>query len=72
VDFIVQVAPKTFLPLEVKYKNSIDENDLTGVRKFSKQFQCYVPIIVTKKWDWCGMSDSIAYLPLPQFLLMVD
>lgn len=73
VDFIVHVAPNRFLPVEVKYKNTIRNEDFDGLRTFRRKFpRSLRPIIVTKRWESLGDSDNGFRIPLPIFLLLFD
>lgn len=73
VDFIVHVAPNRYLPIEVKYKNTIRKEDFAGLRLFRRKFpKAYEPIIVTKRWEALGKTNDGFCIPLPVFLLLFD
>jgi len=73
VDFIVHLGAKGYLPVEVKYREQIEPDDLNGVRSFSTTYAKHVtPIVVSKRWEDFGTRDGMLYLPLPLFLLLFD
>lgn len=73
VDFVVHIAPNRYLPIEVKYKNTIRKEDFGGLRMFRKKFPtAYEPIIVTKRWEGFGKTNDGFCIPLPLFLLLFD
>ena len=73
VDFIIHVAPKRYLPVEVKYRNKIEKSYLTGIYNFVKQHpKSAQPIVVSKQWADYGAKDKLFYIPLPIFLLLFD
>lgn len=73
VDYIVHVAPNRFLPVEVKYKNQLQNSDFRGVRKFLSTYKrSSIPLIITKQWSDYGNHSNGYYIPLPIFLLMFD
>lgn len=74
VDFIVHVGPRTYLPVEVKYRERIDPSDLGPVQRFARRYakQTKRPIIVSKRWDQFGVRDNAFFIPLPLFLLLFD
>jgi predicted AAA+ superfamily ATPase len=69
IDFIVHSGAGRYLPVEVKYRNSISERDGNLLRKFSAEYPCH-PIMVTKTWDQFGTQNGIFRWPLPLFLIM--
>ena len=71
VDFIVHVGSRRYVPVEVKYRESIP--DLSGMRHFlAKYAKNTRPIIVTKRWEDFGPREGMFFLPLPLFLLLFD
>lgn len=77
VDFIVHTSPRTFLPVEVKYRNSITSSDFNPLKSFLNRFgkkENRFAIMVTKKWDDLKMNEqqNTFMVPLPLFLLMFD
>ncbi len=73
VDFIVNVAPNRFLPIEVKYKNQLRTSDFKGLQKFLSIYPTsHQPLIVTKCWSDYGVSKNGFQIPLPLFLLMYE
>lgn len=72
-DFIVHVGSRSYLPIEVKYRESIDSKDLTGIHHFRRRFRVrQLPLLVTKRWEDFGPRDNIFWIPLPLFLVMFD
>ncbi len=72
VDFIAHLGAGKYLPLEVKYKERIDEGELRTIRKFCERLKCSAGIVVTKSWDDFGARERLFYMPLPHFLLLFD
>ena len=72
VDFIVHMGAMSYLPVEVKYKENIKDNELRSIKNFCGRFKCPRGIVVTKRWDDFGRKDSLFYMPLPHFLLLFD
>lgn len=72
VDFIVHVGPRALLPVEVKYRRTVEDRDLLSVRKFAGRFRSRRPLVVTRRWEDFGDRDGVFLLPLPLFLLMFD
>jgi len=73
VDFIVHTRPSRYLPVEVKYRQSIASHDLRGLHHFRDRYSCHFPVLVTKKRDDFGMdTGGVFRLPLPYFLLLFD
>jgi predicted AAA+ superfamily ATPase len=72
IDFIVHTRPHVYLPVEVKYRESIEEQALRPMRNFSKRFRTVNGIVVTKLSAQFGWQGDIFFLPLPHFLLLFD
>lgn len=73
VDFVVHVGPRTYVPIEVKYRERIDPSQLHSVRNFAAKYsKGNIPIVVTKRWERFGNHEGIFYIPLPLFLLLFD
>ncbi len=72
IDFIVHTRPHVYLPIEVKYRESIQDQDLRPMRRFGKRFRTVNGIVVTKQRDQFGWQEEFFYLPLPHFLLLFD
>ena len=67
VDIIVEFLQRP-VPIEVKYRDIVDERDLRGLRKFDESHETPFNIIVTK--DRLQISDNTVFVPLWLFLLM--
>lgn len=78
VDFVAQTKPNRYLPIEVKYRDSIQQADLLGLWAFKKKFRAVGPFVVTKRKDdfgWIGTVEEgtrCFSLPLIHFLLLID
>lgn len=70
VDFIVHTRPSCYLPIEVKYRNSLSGETFAGMKYFVERHKCHVPTVVTKQ-DF-GFREGFRLLPLVSFLLMMD
>lgn len=64
---IVFTSNNRTIPIEVKYTNNIEKNDLKGLVKFCETFET-PGIVVTK--DLLKKDDDIIYIPAWLFLLM--
>lgn len=72
VDFVVHVGEGRYLPIEVKYRESIRPADLSPIHAFMRrQGGAAHPIVVGKKWSDFG-GPEVTRLPLPMFLLLFD
>ncbi|GAB4484630.1 MAG: hypothetical protein OHK006_09360 [Thermodesulfovibrionales bacterium] len=72
VDFIVHTGTGAFLPIEVKYKEKVDNAELRTIRNVCAKLKCTRGIVVTKRWEDFGGKDNLLYMPLPHFLLLFD
>jgi len=74
VDFIVHTRPTRYLPVEVKYRNSVTRRDMEGVIHFRDRYSCHLPILVTKNRDDFGWrtDERVFLMPLIPFLLLFD
>jgi predicted AAA+ superfamily ATPase len=66
IDFIVNLGSKRYLPVEVKYRNNID--DLSAIKYFVEK-EKQEGIIVTKNTLRNSGEDRLAFIPLSIFLL---
>lgn len=71
VDFIVHAAAGRYLPVEVKYRESVEAKTLRALVNFAKRFKA-TGFVVTKKWEDFGSKDMLFYFPLAHFLLLFD
>jgi predicted AAA+ superfamily ATPase len=74
VDFIVHTRPSRYLPVEVKYQETISPQDQVGVDHFTARHKqkSQKPIMITKNMEDSGPRGSCFLLPLVHFLLMMD
>jgi predicted AAA+ superfamily ATPase len=74
VDFIVHTRPSRYLPVEVKYQETISPQDQVGVDSFATRHKHKIekPIMITKNKEDFGRRESCFLLPLVHFLLMMD
>ena len=72
VDFIVYLGASNYMPIEVKYKEQVQDIELRTIKNFCKSLNCSTGIVVTKKWDAFGKKEYLIYMPLPHFLLLFD
>ena len=74
IDFIIHTASQQYLPVEVKYRETIKDAELKTVKLFCKRFKTSRAIIVTKNWDDFRRTekDGLILIPLPHFLLLFD
>jgi predicted AAA+ superfamily ATPase len=75
VDFIVHTGPNCYWPVEVKYRDRMQVQDLRGVGKFCAKYRCHEPTIVTNnRTDFGEMrldKLTVFRIPLLQFLVML-
>lgn len=68
VDFVVHVGGKRYLPIEVKYRDEVD--DLASIQYFIKQFNQRFGIVVTKQFFKPQTEEkNLLFVPLSIFLL---
>lgn len=73
VDFIVHTRPQQYLPIEVKYRHSIQNHDLRAIRDFIRRFQTGPGLLVSlRREDFGRRGDDLFFLPLVHFLLLFD
>lgn len=71
VDFVAERADGTVVPIEVKFRKRIDEEDLVGIRLFMERFhdRCPLGIVVTRELSQWDPEKHILFIPLQFFLL---
>jgi uncharacterized protein len=71
VDFVAERADGTVIPIEVKFRNRIDEEDLAGIRLFMERFhdRCPSGIVVTRELSQWDHKRKVLFVPLQYFLL---
>jgi len=67
VDIIIDLYQKP-LPIEVKFRETIEESYLKGLRSFIEKFNCKLSIVVTK--NYLARNDSIVFVPAWLFLIL--
>lgn len=74
VDFIIHAGAGSYLPIEVKYREHVDERDHVNINRFRTRFHAIGNgVIVTKRWRHFGRTkDGLIYFPLPYFLILFD
>ncbi|MBI5747343.1 MAG: ATP-binding protein [Nitrospirae bacterium] len=72
IDFIVHTGAGRYLPIEVKYKEQIQNVELRAIKNFCGRLKCPTGMVVTKLWDNFGKRNNFFYMPLPHFLLLFD
>lgn len=74
VDFIAHTRSQTYLPIEVKYKKTIDSWDLRGLLGFKEKYQTAAPLLITKNFSDFGPigTGTITQIPLLNFLLLME
>jgi hypothetical protein len=69
VDFVVEALDGTTIPVEVKFRQRIDGEDVRAVRSFMKRFQCPLGILVTRDSFRSEGEDGVLSVPIVEFLL---
>lgn len=67
IDFIVNLGSKRYLPIEVKYRDTID--DIASIKYFVKNYNQEVGIVVTKNIVENKEDNKLLFIPLSIFLL---
>jgi predicted AAA+ superfamily ATPase len=67
VDFVVNLGGKRYLPIEVKYRDSID--NITSIKYFIEKHSQKFGIVVTKNFEKHDEEDKLLFIPLSIFLL---
>ncbi len=67
IDFIVTLGGKHYLPIEVKYRENIDE--ISSIKHFLEKYDQKFGIVVTKKWEYNKEDNMLSFIPLSIFLL---
>lgn len=67
VDLVIELFQKP-LPIEVKYRQNIDEGDIKGLKNFNEKFRTKFSIVVSK--DLLDRKDSIVFVPAWLYLIM--
>lgn len=67
VDFVIDPFGKV-LPIEVKYREDIDDSDLQGLKAFNKKFNPPLSIVVTK--NQLSRKDSTIFIPAWLYLML--
>lgn len=67
VDLVIELF-QVPLPIEVKYRENVDANDLKGLKKFKEKFDPPVMIVITR--NQLELHEEKIYVPLWLYLLM--
>jgi len=67
IDFIVNLGGKRYLPIEVKYRDDID--DIASIRHFIEKYNQKFGIVVTKNFEQNKENNRLLFIPLSVFLL---
>lgn len=71
VDFVAERTDGSVVPVEVKFRKRIDEEDLVGIRLFMTRHgdRCPLGIVVTRERGGWDAQRKLLFMPLPYFLL---
>ncbi|MBM3253432.1 MAG: ATP-binding protein [Candidatus Omnitrophica bacterium] len=67
IDFIVSLGGKRYLPVEVKYREEID--DVASIKHFIEKYNQKFGIVVTKNFIQNKEENKLLFIPLSVFLL---
>lgn len=67
VDFIVSLGGKRYLPIEIKYRDTID--DIAPIKYFLEKYNQKFGIVVTKNFEQNKEENKLLFIPLSIFLL---
>ena len=69
VDFVAERIDGTVLPIEVKFRKTVSESDLVGLRIFQSRYKHPTAIVVTRELHrWDSLTKTL-FVPLQSFLL---
>jgi uncharacterized protein len=67
VDFVIDPLGRT-IPIEVKYREKVEESDLKGLKSFNEKFKPSISLVITK--DQLFKRDLIVFMPVWLYLLI--
>ncbi|MBU4304333.1 MAG: ATP-binding protein [Candidatus Omnitrophica bacterium] len=67
VDFIINLGGKRYLPIEIKYRDSLD--DIGSIKYFIEKYDQKFGIVVTKNFEQNREENKLLFIPLSVFLL---
>jgi predicted AAA+ superfamily ATPase len=69
VDYVIETASGTVIPVEVKFRGKLDSKDFSGLEHFLKRFKPPLGVLVTRDhWEWNALTKVLC-VPLLDFLL---
>jgi uncharacterized protein len=69
VDFVPERLDGSVIPIEVKFRKRIQEEDLEGIKLFRSRYKCPLAIVVTREMSKWDPARRILFIPLQDFLL---
>jgi predicted AAA+ superfamily ATPase len=69
VDFVAETLDGTAIPVEVKFRRQIREEDLSFIRRFAERFRSPYGLVVTRDLFRCEPRDRLLCVPVLDFLL---
>jgi predicted AAA+ superfamily ATPase len=69
VDFVVEALDGTTLPVEIKFRRSIQPSDVKAVRSFRQRFKAPWGLVVTRDHFEPRAEGEITHVPVLDFLL---
>jgi hypothetical protein len=69
VDFVAEALDGRTIPVEVKFRARVREEDLRGVRRFLERFRAPFGVVVTRDLYRAEANDSVVCVPVLDFLL---
>ena len=69
VDFVVELLDGTVLPIEVKFRKSVGNDEVASVRRFVRRFKSPWGLVVTRDHWNSGDGDDPVCVPVLDFLL---
>jgi len=69
VDFVAERVDGSVIPLEVKFRKNIREEDLKGLTCFLSRLRAPLAVVVTRDFSHWDQERKILFVPLPDFLL---
>lgn len=67
IDFVVSIGSKRYLPIEVKYRDTID--NLSSIMRFIEKYHQKFGLVITKNLVQNKQENKLMFIPLPIFLL---
>jgi predicted AAA+ superfamily ATPase len=69
VDFVIETLDGRAIPVEVKFRQTIEPRDVDSVRRFMARYRSPFGIVVTRDLFYCEEDEPVICVPVLDFLL---